>query len=267
MTIETLPDQRELFDLPHGVTYLICAYMAPQLRSVTETGRRAVARKAHPWEIGSDDFFSDVEALRSRFAALVGGDVEGVAVMPSVSYGVSTAAAQLDVPAGADIVLLADQFPSNVYPWRELAARTGARIRTVPRPADDDWTAALLDTIGERTAVVAVPPCHWTDGTVVDLVRGGAAARRVGAAFVVDGTQAVGAVPVDVEVVRPDFLLAAAITGRLARDERMGALALWNEFAGTLVADSRSMMPELLRGHLLRAPPAGRRSTAGPAGR
>jgi selenocysteine lyase/cysteine desulfurase len=207
---EVLANQRELFDLPEGVTYLNCAYMAPQLRAVTAVGRDAVSRKAHPWEITPADFFADVERLRGRFGALVGGDADGVAVMPSVSYGISTAAAQLAPEPQQDILVLADQFPSNVYQCRELADRQGARLHTVPRPPDDDWTAALLQAVGDHTAVVAVPPCHWTDGTVVDLVAVGKAARSVGAVLVVDGTQAVGAMPLDIGAIEPDFLLNAA---------------------------------------------------------
>lgn len=57
--------------------------------------------------------------------------------------------------------------------------------------------------------MVAVPNCHWTDGSLVDLAVVGAAAREVGAALVVDVTQSLGAYPLDVEAVRPDFLVAA----------------------------------------------------------
>jgi spermidine synthase len=60
---------------------------------------------------------------------------------------------------------------------------------------------------------------------------------------------------------RRDYLLAAAIVGWLARAERERALQLWNEFGGTLPGDSRSMMPELLRGHLS-SPSAGQESPA-----
>lgn len=206
---EPLPRQRHLFDLPDGLAYLNCAYMAPQLRSVTAAGEAAVTRKATPWEILPSDFFREVDLLREQFARLIGGDADGVAIVPSVAYGTSTAAANLVVDPDTEIVVLAEQFPSNVYPWRALASVMRARLRTVPRAADHDWTAALLEVIGDRTAVVAVPACHWTDGTVVDLVRVGAAARAVGAAFVVDGTQAVGATPLDVQAIQPDFLVTA----------------------------------------------------------
>jgi selenocysteine lyase/cysteine desulfurase len=205
-----LGDQGELFEVPEGVTYLNCAYMGPQLRSAREVGELAVTRKSRPWEISPGDFFDEVEESRALFADLVGGDADGVALIPSVSYGIAVAANNVAVREGQKILILEYQFPSNVYPWRELAAARKAEVVTVPRPADHDWTAAVLDALDGNVAVVALPNCHWTDGSFVDLARVGARAREVGAAFVVDAIQSLGAMPFDVAEVRPDFLIAGA---------------------------------------------------------
>ncbi len=202
--------QRHLFEIPDGVAYLNCAYLSPNLREVRLAGQAAVARKSRPWEITADDFFAHSDRARELFARLVGGDPAGVAIVPSVSYGVGVAAANLPVAAGERIVVLSDQFPSNVYPWRELAGPRDAWVHTVARPAGGDWTAAVIAAIDERTAVVAVPNCHWTDGTLVDLAEVGRAARSTGAALVVDATQSLGAHPLDVGAVQPDFLVNAA---------------------------------------------------------
>lgn len=203
-----LGNQRNLFEIPEGIAYLNCAYMSPLPRPPRAAGEAALARKAHPWEITPRDFFDEAETARSLFAELVGGEPEGVAIIPSVSYGIGVAAANIALRGDQTIVVLEDQFPSNVYPWRDLAERTGATIVTVARPLDFDWTRALLEHIDERTGVVAVPNCHWTDGSVVDLVRVGERARAVGAALVVDTAQSLGAYPLNVEEVRPDFLVA-----------------------------------------------------------
>ena len=64
---------------------------------------------------------------------------------------------------GQRIVTLADQFPSNVYAWRELAAREGGEVVAVERPSQDDWTGAVLEAIDERTAIAALPHNHWAD--------------------------------------------------------------------------------------------------------
>lgn len=199
----------DLFDIPAEVTYLNCAYMAPQLVSVTEAGVVALRRKAHPWTISPADFFDGPNRLRDAFASLTGVDAEGVAVVPSVSYAMSTAAANLPLRAGQAVLLLADEFPSNTYPWWEAAARAGGEVLTVPRPPDDDWTAALLARIDERVGIVAVPHCHWTDGGLVDLVAVSAACRAIGAALAVDATQSLGALPFDAAAVQPDVLVAA----------------------------------------------------------
>jgi selenocysteine lyase/cysteine desulfurase len=68
----------------------------------------------------------------------------------------------------------------------------------------------LVEEIDGDTAVVAAPNCHWTDGSLVDLVRVGEKVREAGAALVVDGIQSLGALPFDVSEIRPDFLVAAA---------------------------------------------------------
>jgi selenocysteine lyase/cysteine desulfurase len=206
---------RDQFDIPGDVAYLNCAYMAPQPKVVTEAGRIAAAAKARPWETGAADFFAGPERLRALFAELVGGDADGVALVPSVSYGIGTAAGNLPVAGGSEILVLAEQFPSNVYPWRARAAREGADVVTVPRPDDADWTAAVLEHIGDRTAVVAVPNCHWTDGTLVDLLAVRAACDRVGAALVVDASQSLGAMPLDVAEIRPDVLVTVGYKWQL----------------------------------------------------
>ncbi|MCP3136891.1 aminotransferase class V-fold PLP-dependent enzyme [Pyxidicoccus xibeiensis] len=204
-----LPSQRHLFELPDSVTYLNCAYMSPQLRSVREAGEAALGLKAQPWRVKPEHFFTGSEALRGLFAKLVGADADGIALVPSVSYGTAVAAANLRVRPAQRLVVLAEEFPSNFYPWRELARHTRAEIATVKRPRNGNWTDAVLDDVDENCALVAVPHCHWTDGSWLDLAVVGRRAREVGAMLVVDATQSLGALPLDVTVVQPDFLVAA----------------------------------------------------------
>ena len=205
----TLLDVRSAFDLRDDVAYLNCAYMGPVPLDAVEAGRRAVARKGRPWTIGLEDFFEPVEELRGLLAALLHADVDGVAITPSVSYGLATAARNLTLARDGVVVVLEGQFPSDVYCWRELAARSGGSVHTVAGPADGDWTAAVLadlDRLGDRAGVVSVPPCHWADGSPLDLTPVGAACRRVGAAFVVDSTQWLGAAPFDTAAVGADVV-------------------------------------------------------------
>lgn len=204
-----LPSQGDAFAIDEDVTYLNCAYMAPQLRVVTEAGVRAVGRKARPWTISPDDFFADLERLRELFAGLVDADADGVAIVPAASHALSMVAANVAGGPDATLVVLADQYPSNVYPWRDLADRTGATVVAVGQPGSGAWTDAVVAAIDERTAVVAVPNCHFMTGAMLDLVRIGAAAKAAGAVFVIDATQSLGVMPLDVAATQADVVVAA----------------------------------------------------------
>ncbi|MEO1269855.1 MAG: aminotransferase class V-fold PLP-dependent enzyme, partial [Myxococcota bacterium] len=150
-----LPNQRHLFDIPSHVTYLNCAYMSPLPRTVVEAGERAVRWKAAPWRITAEDFFTLPQHARQRIATLVGiPSPNAIAVIPAASYGLAVAAANLPLDPGEKIVLLEDQFPSNVYIWREKARLAQAHVHTVARPAWKadgawpGWSQAVLDDTG-----------------------------------------------------------------------------------------------------------------------
>jgi selenocysteine lyase/cysteine desulfurase len=204
-----LPLQRELFDLPDDVAFLNCSFMSPQLRAVTRAGVEAVKQKATPWGVSGTEWLGGVEPLREAVANLMGADSDGIALIPAASYGIAIASANLPLRKGQNVVVLHEQFPSNVYAWRELAKARGAGVRTARKGPNDAWTEAVLDAIDEDTGIVAVPPCHWTDGAVVDLVRVAERSRAAGASLVVDASQALGVLPIDVAHIEPDFLISA----------------------------------------------------------
>ncbi len=194
---------RGLFDVPSDVAYFNTANLSPHLHAVREAGEAAVRRRGRPWTISAQDWFSDVEWLRGLFGDLVGASADGVALVPATSYGFAVAARNLGVGPGDRILVLAAEYPSGVYTWRA----TGARLVTVDRGAGRSWTEAILDVLDERITVVSVPNVHWTDGAVIDLVAVAARSHAVGARLVIDGSQSVGAMPLDVAALRPDFVV------------------------------------------------------------
>jgi selenocysteine lyase/cysteine desulfurase len=203
-----LPVQRELFDIPDDVAYFNCASVSPQLKAAREAAGAALDRRARPWLITTDDWFGGAEERRALFARLAGIDPEGVALVPATSYGLAVAAANLTARPGQRVLVLAEDYPSNWYTWQRFAARTGAEVVAVERRDGRSWGEAVVGAVDERTAVVAVLAAHWTDGGAVDLAAIGARAREAGAALVVDASQALGAMPLDLAAVRPDYLVS-----------------------------------------------------------
>jgi selenocysteine lyase/cysteine desulfurase len=201
--------QKHLFNIAERITYLNCSYMSPQLLKVSEAGFRGMLQKETPWELTVQDFFENSEKARQLFARLIDAEADDIAIISAASYGISTAAKNLKPESDEKIILLQDQFPSNVYPWQALAREKNAGIDMVTRPADGDWTAALLSRINASTAIVALPHCHWTDGSLVDLTKIREECDKVEAALVIDATQSLGAIPFSVKKIRPDYLISA----------------------------------------------------------
>jgi selenocysteine lyase/cysteine desulfurase len=203
-----LENQRSLFDVPPEIAYFNTASLSPMLKSVREAGGRGVEIRAAPWNVRPVDWFTEVEALRERAARLLDVHAEAIALVPATSYGLAVAARNLPARPGDRLLVLADEFPSGYYTWQRHAARSGAELVVVSRATGQTWTEAVLDELDERAAVVAVPNVHWTNGARLELDRVAAAAHAAGAALVIDASQSLGAMPLDIAGLDPDFVVA-----------------------------------------------------------
>ncbi|MFD0999238.1 aminotransferase class V-fold PLP-dependent enzyme [Ohtaekwangia kribbensis] len=181
--------------------------MSPLLKRANEAGIEALQKRSHPWEIVTDDWFTPGETLRSLFARIIQADKDSIALIPSVSYGIAVAAKNIALRADQNIVLLDQQYPSNVYAWRELAHETKSKIITVTKRDDESWTDAILKHITVDTGLVAIPNCHWTDGSLIDLEVISKRTKAVNAKLVIDASQSLGAYPLNIQKIQPDFLV------------------------------------------------------------
>ncbi|WP_116108360.1 aminotransferase class V-fold PLP-dependent enzyme [Lewinella sp. IMCC34191] len=202
--------QRSLFSLPPDETYLNAASRSPQLKAAAQAAREALRWREEHSGMPIPAFFEPVARLRASFARLMNGkESDRVALIPAASYGIATVARNLPLKSDQEVIVVQDQFPSNYYSWHRRCEETGARLVTVPKPANAiRWSDRILEAISPRTAAVAIPHLHWSDGTVFDLEAIRARTDEVDAWLVIDGTQSVGALAFDVERIRPDALIA-----------------------------------------------------------
>ena len=96
------------------------------------------AQKHRRGHLSASEWFADSEALRNLAAQVMGTDSDAVALGPAASYGIATAAANLPLSPGQTIVILHQQFPSNVYSWYELAKKNGGRVVVAQREPGAD---------------------------------------------------------------------------------------------------------------------------------
>lgn len=207
--------QRSKFMLSRKVAYLNCAYMGPMMKKVEKAGIRGIQMKRKPYQVTPDDFFHDTEVLRAMYADIINvPETNRIVVVPSASYGLANVANNLNLKKGEKIIVLGEQFPSNVYPWMAACEASGATLQIIEPPTGNEsrgaqWNADLLAAIDSNTKLVALGHVHWADGTLFDLKAIRQKTREVGALMVIDGTQSVGALPFDVQELDPDALVCA----------------------------------------------------------
>lgn len=206
-----LSSQRALFDIPSSISYLNSASYSPLPLRTQEAGRAAVGRKGRPWTLPASFANEQYERARTAAARLLNAEASDVALIPSISYGVATAAKLLTIPHGTRVLVLEDDHSSPVLEWHSRAEAQGFMVETVKRPDDGDWTSAVLAAIERSGAapvsLASISSVHWSDGGLIDVDKVRAALRQHAAAFLIDATQAVGVLAMDVTRLDPDFVL------------------------------------------------------------
>ncbi|MEZ5852353.1 MAG: aminotransferase class V-fold PLP-dependent enzyme [Hyphomicrobiaceae bacterium] len=206
-----LASQRALFDIPRDVCYLNAAAWSPLPIKEQEAARAAVGRKGQPWKLPATIITDVNERARAAAARLVNAEPGDIGLISSVAYGVATAAKNVTIPAGSRVLTIEDDHSSPVLEWVERAPRQGFSVETVKRPADGDWTAAVLAAIERRDAaplaMISISSVHWSDGGAVDLAKVSAAAKRQGSMLLIDATHHAGIMALDVKALDPDFVI------------------------------------------------------------
>jgi selenocysteine lyase/cysteine desulfurase len=209
-----LKSQKHLFNLDSGVHYLNNAYRGPQLKSSEEAGISSIIKQRNPFQLKPSDFFEGVDSVRTTFGKLVNCDSSEVAIMPSTSYGFTSVLNNIKPKAGGKAIVVQDEFPSGFFSIARWAQENQASITTISSDPNSDskgesWNTNLLDSIDVNTSVVLISSVHWMSGLKFDLEAIGTKCQKVGAAFIVDGTQSVGAMPIDVKAFHIDALICA----------------------------------------------------------
>jgi selenocysteine lyase/cysteine desulfurase len=216
-----LSSQKHLFQLPNDIVYLNCAYMSPLLRTVEEAGIKGIFRKRNPAAIKSEDFFNDAGEARTKLGGIINAAPQQIAIIPSASYGLKSVVNNLPVNNGKYAITVEDEFPSGYYTISNWCRRNDKVLKVISPPdgpgeRGKKWNDKILETINADTAVVIMSSIHWTDGTKFDLQKIGERCKEVNALFVVDGTQSVGALPIDVTKYHIDALVCAGYKWLLA---------------------------------------------------
>jgi len=176
---------------------------APTERAIVDWVRQAAAEGDTSWPSWS----RRVEQCRRLAAQWMGADDSEIALVHSTTEGIGLVAEGYPWQPGDNVVTLDNEFPSNQYPWMNLATR-GVETRRVATQAGRVDLAALDAACDSRTRIISVSWVGYVSGWRCNLDDLVTLAKRRGALLFVDAIQGLGVFPLDVKATPIDFLAA-----------------------------------------------------------
>jgi selenocysteine lyase/cysteine desulfurase len=204
-----MTDCRQEFADFSPTVYLDCAYQGPFPRATVARLQQATELKCHPDRLEAAEYFRLPERVRGCLASLIGADPSEIALTNSATQGIGIVAAGLGLRAGDEVVIASCNFPANLFTWLHLR-RLGVRVQVIKPVADYVQVEDVRRVLTPRTRVLALDWVSYTGGARIELASFGDLVHRQGGIFVVDGTQGVGALEVDVGALPVDVLAVAA---------------------------------------------------------
>lgn len=204
---------RDQFPVLAARTYLISASLGPlstRSRSLAEE-HLDLWQRLGPEELWGDHGLPRLQRCREQFAQLIGADPTEIAIVPSVSSGLSSLATCIDFNERPKVVLTDMDFPTNHYVWRAQEKR-GAKLDVVASPDRIRIEAGeVVERIDEQVGIVNVNRVLFESSWIMDLPPIVEAAHANGSYVVVDDFHGCGVVPIDVHELGVDFLLAGVL--------------------------------------------------------
>lgn len=205
---ETRERLREAMPAAQRCAYLDHAAMSPLPRPTADAFQKWLKEAV---EIGNPlwgDWVKGVERMRATAARMIGAHADEIALVGNTTAGISLIAEGFDWRPGDNVVTLADEFPSNVYPWMNLAHR-GVETRRVPTESSGRLDLErLAEACDERTRIVTVSWIGFATGYRHDVARIASIAHEHGALMFLDAIQGLGAFPLEVNTLGIDFMAA-----------------------------------------------------------
>lgn len=194
-TTTMMEQTMEFQEANDGICYLNHAKEATLSSAVQLAGWKALQKPA--WEHPDATTKPDIRRL---FALLIGAAPEDIAIVASTALAMTLAATNIarTRSGGGKIVVVQDQMCSQVYPWQKLEKDDPTKFELVVVPPSEDTTNAILERLDETVVVVAVAPLHWSTGALVDLDAVSMKCQELDIQLIVDGTQSIGIMPMNV---------------------------------------------------------------------
>jgi len=150
------------------------------------------------------------ERIKEIIADLLNCRSEELSLIHNTSEGMNFISHGLDLAPADEIILLENEYPSNVYPWLHWKEK-GIRIITAPMENNPElFFRSLSRLINDRTRVISISAVHWCTGMPLPLEQVGILCKEKRIELVVDGAQGVGMQPIDLKRTGVDYMAFSA---------------------------------------------------------
>jgi len=196
------------FNLDDDVTYMNHAAVAPWPCATVQAVQDFASENGRMGSRHYSSWLSKESQLREQLCQLINAPApEQIALLKNTSEGLSLIAYGLSWQVGDQIVIAAEEFPSNRLVWESLADQ-GVDLVKVDLQASTDPEQALLDAMNEHTRLLSISAVQYSSGLRMDLVRLSQGCREREVLLCVDGIQQIGALQFDVQKIQADFVVA-----------------------------------------------------------
>ncbi len=196
------------FQLDDHVIHLNHAAVAPWPLQTAQAVKAFAEENARQGSKDYDLWLLREKDLRQRLAQLINAaSTDEIALLKSTSEGLSLIAYGLPWKSGDNVVIPAEEFPSNRIVWQSLE-RFGVETRLIPVSSDNDPEQALIDAMDSNTRLMSCSSVQYATGLRLDIERLGHACKQSGTLFCVDAIQSIGAMQFDVQAYQADFVVA-----------------------------------------------------------
>ncbi len=206
---------RDQFLMPQGLSVLnaanLCPSSAPVLEALDSFTRRL---DREPVPSVREQMHAVKETTRRELAAFLRVSAEEIVLVRNTSEANNLVSSGIDLRAGDEILILADNHVSNHRAWTEKAKRFGFTVKTLPQlaphPGPGHYLEAFRSQLTSRTRLIAFTHLTSTVGDLFPAKELCALAQEHGVLSLVDGAQSLGLLDVDLGDMQPDFFTGSA---------------------------------------------------------
>jgi len=198
---------RRLMPVAERWAYFDHAAVAPLSGPAREAIARWSQQAAEEGDTVWPEWARHIEKVRECAASLIGADAREIALVPNTTAGINLVAEGFPWKDGDNVITLAGEFPSNLYPWMNLADRGVEERRITVDGIEPDFNR-IVDSCDERTKIIAISWVGYSTGWRIDVEQIVELAHQRGILVFLDAIQGLGVFPLDVKRTHVDFLAA-----------------------------------------------------------